>query len=80
MGRHWHNARPNSGNMVYAVSELASQIKGTVLTPGDEGYQDAIRRWASNAERNAAVVAQVTSSQDVAAAVLTPPDRALCMY
>jgi len=58
--------------MVYDVSELASQIKGVVLTPGDEGYQNAIHRWASNAERNAAVVAQVTSPQDVVAAVPTP--------
>ena len=60
--------------MVYDVSELASQIKGVVLSPGDEGYQDAIHRWASNAERNAAVVAQVTSPEDVAAAVHIPQE------
>ena len=54
------------------VSELASQISGTVLTPGDDGYEENIKRWASNAERRAAVVALVTSSADIGAAVLSP--------
>jgi len=48
--------------------ELASKISGTVLVPGDEGYAAGIHRWATNAERNAAVVVQVTSASDVSAA------------
>ena len=49
--------------------ELASKIQGTVLVPGDEGYAAGIHRWAANAERNAAVVVQVTSPADVSATV-----------
>jgi hypothetical protein len=56
---------------------LASKIKGTVVVPGDEGYAAAIRRWAANAERNAAVVVQVTSSADVVEAV--PSSSFLCI-
>ena len=52
--------------MTIDVSDLVSQIDGTVLTPGDTGYDESIARWASNAERKAAVVVLVTSSADVA--------------
>jgi hypothetical protein len=55
--------------MTIDVSDLVSQIDGTVLTPGDAGYDESIARWASNAERKAAVVVLVTSSADVAEAV-----------
>ena len=55
--------------MTIDVSDLASQIDGTVLIPGNAGYNESIKRWASNAERNAAVVVLVTSSADVAASV-----------
>jgi hypothetical protein len=51
---------------------LASKIAGTVLVPGEEGYAEGIHRWAANAERDAAVVVQVTSSADVSAAVSFP--------
>ena len=55
--------------MTIDVSDLASQIDGTVLTPGDADYDESIKRWASNAERNAAVVVLVTSSADIATVV-----------
>jgi hypothetical protein len=55
--------------MTFDISDLVSQIDGTVLTPDDAGYDENIKRWASNAERKAAVVVLVTSSADVAAAV-----------
>jgi hypothetical protein len=55
--------------MTIDVTELVSHIDGTVLTPGDAGYDESIKRWASNAERKAAVVVLVTSSSDVASAV-----------
>jgi hypothetical protein len=52
------------------VSELASKVKGTILTPGDEGYEDSLKRWASNTEKRAAVVALVKCAEDVSAAVI----------
>jgi len=52
------------------VSELTTQINGTVLTPGDKGYDESLHRWAENAERKAAVVVLATSPTDVAAAVI----------
>ena len=55
--------------MTIDVSDLASKIDGTVLTPGDTGYDESIKRWASNAERKAAVVVLVTSPADVATTV-----------
>ena len=55
--------------MTVDVSGLASQIAGTVLTPGDDGYEEHLKRWATNAERRAAVIALVTSAADVSAAV-----------
>ncbi len=58
-----------SAIMTIDVSDLASQIDGTVLTPGDADYDESIKRWASNAERKAAVVVLVTSSADIATVV-----------
>jgi len=49
--------------------ELASGIKGTVVTPGDENYETSIKRWAENSERKAAVVVLVQCAEDVSAAV-----------
>jgi hypothetical protein len=49
------------------VSALRNQIQGTVLLPGEEGFDQALKRWAVNAERNASIVALVTSAADVSA-------------
>lgn len=57
--------------MTVEISELVSQIGGTVLTPGDAGYNEYIKRWASNAERRAAIVVFVSSAADVATAVVS---------
>lgn len=58
--------------MTVGIAELKEHVAGVVITPEDAGYADAIHRWAANAERKAAVVVQVTSPADVAAAVLPP--------
>ena len=47
------------------VKKLAEGIKGEVLTPQDNGYADAIARWAANAERRAKAVVYVKDNQDV---------------
>jgi hypothetical protein len=54
------------------ISALRKQIKGTVLVPGDEGYEESLKRWAINAERRAGYVVQITSAADASATVLSP--------
>jgi len=51
------------------VSILKPQIKGTVLLPGDDGFDESLKRWAINAERRAGIVVHVTSAEDVSATV-----------
>jgi len=54
------------------VSELISKVKGDVLVPGDEGYEEAIVRWSDSATKRAGVVVLVNGPEDVAAAVSFP--------
>ncbi|KAI0663138.1 FAD-binding domain-containing protein [Cubamyces menziesii] len=49
---------------------LKSSFKGDLVVPGDPTYPEAIARWAKNAARNAAVVAFVKDTEDVANAIL----------
>lgn len=44
-------------------------FKGDLVTPSDPDYSQAIFRWAINACRNAAIVAFVKDSEDVALAI-----------
>lgn len=53
------------------VSTLKQQIQGTVLLPGDDGFDESLKRWAINAERPAGVVVYVTSADDVSATVIS---------
>lgn len=48
---------------------LASQIKGSVLIPGDEGYEESLKRWAGNSERKAAYVVLAESAEDISKSV-----------
>ena len=67
--------------MTIDVSGLRTKLAGAVYTPGDEKYEHALKHWASNVDRPAAVVAQVTTANDVSAAVrfvLRPRLRSSC--
>jgi FAD/FMN-containing dehydrogenase len=44
-------------------------FKGDIVTPSDPGYKEAIARWASNAERDAKIVAFVKDAEDVSATI-----------
>ncbi|GAA0571092.1 FAD-binding oxidoreductase [Kribbella sandramycini] len=44
-------------------------LAGTVLTPGQDGYDDARRLWNAQHDRRPAVIAQVQNAADVQAAV-----------
>jgi hypothetical protein len=46
-----------------------ASFKGDVVTPSDEGYEQAIKRWAANAEKRAKVVAFVKNADDVVQAL-----------
>jgi len=50
-------------------ASLASQIDGKVLTPGDDGYDDSLKRWASNFEKRAGYVVYVESVEDISKTV-----------
>jgi len=51
------------------LSEFKQSLKGEIVTPDDDGYTQAIARWAANAERKARVVAFVKNTDDVALAL-----------
>lgn len=44
-------------------------FKGDIITPSDEGYEQAIARWAKNAARRARIVAYVKDAEDVGTAI-----------
>ncbi|WP_336037607.1 FAD-binding oxidoreductase [Halobacterium yunchengense] len=51
------------------VEEVASTARGTVLEPGDRGYDEARRVWNARVDREPAAVLQCTSTADVVAGV-----------
>jgi hypothetical protein len=51
------------------VQELRARMRGQVLEPGDEGYDDARRIWNGMISRKPAVIARCTGVADVIAAV-----------
>ena len=51
------------------LDDLDARIRGRVLRPGDEGWDDAILVWNAMAARTPAVVVQPDSARDVAEAV-----------
>jgi hypothetical protein len=50
-------------------ANLESQVKGSVLTPGDEGYEQSLKRWAGNWERRAGFVVLVECAEDISKTV-----------
>ncbi|WP_433164892.1 FAD-binding oxidoreductase [Kribbella sp. CA-247076] len=49
--------------------ELRGALTGTVIGPGEEGYDDARRLWNAQHDRRPAVIARVRTAEDVSAAV-----------
>ena len=52
-----------------SLSTFKQSFKGDIVTPDDDGYSQAIARWAANAERPARVVAFVKDTDDIALAL-----------
>jgi FAD/FMN-containing dehydrogenase len=55
------------GNL--SLDNLKHDLKGDTVGPKDPGYNEAIARWAINAERRAGVVAFVKNAADIATAI-----------
>ncbi|KAL6854917.1 hypothetical protein ACO1O0_006053 [Amphichorda felina] len=47
----------------------AAIAQGGILVPGDDGYEDSIKRWSSAAEKRAAVIVKPTNAEEVSAAI-----------
>jgi len=54
---------------------LASQLSGTVLVPGDQGYEESIKRWGENSEKKAAFVVFVENAKAISKTVSFPSPR-----
>jgi FAD/FMN-containing dehydrogenase len=54
---------------VQAIDKLSEQVRGEVITPADEGYEEARKVYNAMIDRRPAVVVRCTETADVAAAV-----------
>ncbi len=62
----------NGGSIVIpkaAVADLRARLRGPLLVPGQEGYEQARRIWNHMIDRHPAVIARCAGAADVAAAV-----------
>jgi hypothetical protein len=49
---------------------LSARISGIVLTPGNDGYEESLKRWASNSEKKAAYVVMAENPDDISETVM----------
>jgi FAD binding domain len=61
------------------LKHLGSQVKGGLLRPGDQGWNDAVSIWNGMVATLPALVLQPTSAHDVAAAVGFARDNGLLL-
>lgn len=59
------------------LEEIRTSLRGTILQPGDEGYEEARRIWNGMIDRRPAVIARCTGPTDVMAAVRFARERGL---
>ena len=62
-----------------AVQDLRAGLKGTLLAPGDEGYETARRVWNGMIDRHPALIARCASTEDVVRAVTFARERELLL-
>jgi hypothetical protein len=60
-----------------AFSDLRSRFRGTLLRPGEEGYDEARRVWNGAIDRRPALIARCAGSDDVVQAVRYARERDL---
>lgn len=59
------------------IDDLEARLRGSVLRPDDDGYDEARSMWNGRFERRPALVARCASSEDVAAAVRFARDEGM---
>lgn len=59
------------------LTELRGKLRGTVLAPGDDGYDESRRIWNGMIDRRPAVIARCTGAGDVVAAIRFARERRL---
>jgi FAD/FMN-containing dehydrogenase len=52
-----------------AIATFPSSFKGDIVTPSSPDYEQAIVRWAKNAQKNAKIIAFVKGEEDVVLAI-----------
>jgi FAD/FMN-containing dehydrogenase len=62
---------------VEELEKLKERIRGPVLTPGDEGFEDARRIWNGMIERHPAAVVRCSGNADVIAALALARENGL---
>jgi FAD/FMN-containing dehydrogenase len=65
--------KPDNGDF----KELRTSLRGSILRPGDEGYEEARRIWNGMIDRRPAVIARCAGPADVMAAVRFARGRGL---
>ncbi len=60
-----------------AIDELRAQVRGRLIRPGDEPYEERRKVWNGMIDRHPALIAECTGTADVAAAVAFARDRRL---
>jgi FAD/FMN-containing dehydrogenase len=54
---------------MFSLESFRQSFRGDIVTPSDADYDQAISRWAINAQRKARIVAFVKDAEDVALAI-----------
>ncbi len=62
-----------------AVRDLQASLKGTLLAPGEEGYEAARHVWKGMIDRHPALIARCADAADVVRAVTFPRERELLL-
>src|SRR3954469_5718168 len=61
--------QPNGALQEAVIHELAAAMRGTLLAPGDEGYDAARHVWNGMIDKQPALIARCAGAADVIAAV-----------
>ena len=63
----------------HQLGDLLSRLDGSVLRPGEPGWDDAVMIWNGMVARRPALVVRPTSAADVAAAVVFAREHELLL-
>src|SRR5690349_11188652 len=72
-------SRSSGGTNMTELAELRSAVRGRVLLPGDEGYEEAARPWNLAIQQPVPAVVEAADADDVAALVRFAAERGLAV-